>query len=131
MQDLLSLRMDDRLLFRKTLETYIKFSTAWTAFKLDPTAETMEELNRRHADFGPYIPGFDLSAKLEAVIRLLSSGPWSGSQIQRGCVEVAGLILRRIHGSIQVRVWHYPEDATEILHGLPYNGPPFTLTPPV
>ena len=127
--EVLGLHMDDRLQFRKTLETYAKFWTAWTAFKQDPTAVTKEELNRRYADFSPCIPGFDLSARMHALIELLSySAP--GSRIFTGCVEVAGPILARMHDSIQVRVHRYPDDAAEILHGLPYNGPTFTFTPP-
>ena len=111
--EILDLHMDDRLQFRKTLETYVKFWTAWTAFKQDPALVTMEELNRRYADFSPYIPGFDLSAKLNAFVGILSdSAPWSGAEF-RGCVEIAGGIIGRIHDSIQDRVHRYPEDAAD------------------
>jgi hypothetical protein len=118
---------EDQLQRRKTLDLYIKFRTAWVAFREQATGPAHVQLKERHDAFKPFNPDPRVAAELSAVMRFLGYGRWSGSEFER-YVSRGSIAFDDLHASISAYVSKYPDDAREVISLSRYSGPPFNIS---
>jgi hypothetical protein len=108
-------------------EAYVHFWNAWTWFMAAPTDATFQELHKRRVPLFPLIDDAEVLAELTSVLDLLGYEPRKGREFN-GYLDRGTAVVSLIHASVQNLIYEYPEDATEMLAVLPYNGPAFDLS---
>ena len=119
---------EDQLRVRKALDLYIKFWSAWVAFRQEPVGKTQIQLKERYDAFKPFNPESGVAAELSAVMRFLGYGRWSGSEFERYVSRGSGA-FDQLHGAMTTQISKYPNDAREVISQSRYTGPPFDLPP--
>jgi hypothetical protein len=117
---------EDQLRCRKALDLYIKFWTAWVAFRQGPVAATHGQLKERYEAFKPFNPDSRVAAELSAVMRFLGYGRWSGSEFAR-YVSRGIVAFDQLHAAITAQISRYPDDAREVISQSRYTGPSFDI----
>ncbi|MGE5836606.1 MAG: hypothetical protein ACM4AI_19185 [Acidobacteriota bacterium] len=118
---------EDQLKCRKALDLYIKFRTAWVAFREQATAPTHIQLKERHDAFKSFNPDPRIAVELSAVMRFLGYGRWSGSEFER-YVSRGGVAFDNLHAAMTAYISRYPDDAREVISQSRYTGPPFNIS---
>jgi hypothetical protein len=119
---------EDQLRVRKALDLYIKFWTAWVAFRQDPVGKTQIQLKERYEAFKPFNPDSAVGAELSAVMRFLGYGRWSGTEFER-YISRGSMAFDQLHGAMTTQIGRYPNDARDVISQSRYTGPPFDLPP--
>jgi hypothetical protein len=117
---------EDQLRLRKALDLYIKFWTAWVAFRQESAGATQIRLKERYEAFKPFNPDSRVAAELSAVMRFLGYGRWYGPEFER-YVSRGSAAFDQLHAAITAQISKYPDDAREVISLSKYTGPPFKI----
>ena len=117
---------EEQLQCRKALDLYIRFWTAWVAFREQAVGTTHVQLKERHDAFKPYNPDARIAAELSAVMRFLGYGRWSGLEFER-YVSRGDAAFDHLRAAMSAYISKYPDDAREVISRSKYTGPPFDL----